>query len=407
MQSDWKKDITLFIISQNISLFGSALVQYAIMWYVVLETESGVMMTVYIIAGFLPTFFISPFAGVWADRFSRKLLIILADSGIAFFTLLLAILFIIGYKEIWLLFAAAAIRAAGGGIHTPAIGAILPQIVPSEKLTRVNGVNTTIVSIVYLLAPMLSATLLSIASLEFIFFIDVVTASSAVSILIFFLHIPVHSKSTEKKNVSYFSDLREGAVYIRNHNYVRNFFIFFAIFYFLAAPVAYLTPLQVTRTFGNDIWRLTAVEVVFSLGMAAGGGIMASWQGLKNKVYTMILSIFGFGIFTFALGVIPNFWIYLFFMSLVGIALPVFSTPSTVLLQQKVEEEFLGRVFGVYGMISSSMMPLGMLIFGPIADTIQIEWLLIGTGVLFTVEGFFMIANKELIKAGEPVSKPA
>src|SRR5690606_3199713 len=126
-----------------------------------------------------------------------------------------------------------------------------------------------------------------------------------------------------------------------------------------------------------------------------------------NTVSNITLTICRFGIFSIALGVIPNFSIYLFFMSLVGIALPVFSTPSTVLLQQKVEEEFLGRVFGVYGMISSSMMPLGMLIFGPIADTIQIEWLLIGTGVLFTVEGFFMIANKELIKAGEPVSKPA
>ncbi|RPI68576.1 MAG: MFS transporter, partial [Ignavibacteriales bacterium] len=190
---------------------------------------------------------------------------------------------------------------------------------------------------------------------------------------------------------------------INNHSYVKSFFIFCALFFFLVAPVAFLTPLQVIRSFGNDIWRLTAIEVVFSLGMAAGGGIMAAWQGFKNKVHTMILSIFAFGVFTFALGVIPNFLIYLFFMGLLGIALPVFSTPSTVLLQQKVEENFMGRVFGVYVMISSSMMPLGMLLFGPFADTILIEWMLIGTGLLLTIVGFLMIMSKELIKAGEPV----
>ncbi|RPI73729.1 MAG: MFS transporter, partial [Ignavibacteriales bacterium] len=300
MNNSWKKDITLFLISQNVSLFGSSLVQYAIMWYVVLETQSGVMMTIYIIAGFLSTFFLSPFAGVWADRFNRKILIILADSGIALFTLLLALLFLTGYDAIWLLFAAAAVRAAGTGIHTPAIGALIPQIVPAEKLTRVNGINTSVQSVVMLISPMISAALLTIASLESIFFIDVITAAIAVSILIFFLNIPVHAKAMEKQKINYFIDLREGINYINNHSYVKSFFIFCALFFFLVAPVAFLTPLQVTRSFGNDIWRLTAIEVVFSLGMAAGGGIMAAWQGFKNKVHTMILSIFAFGVFTFA-----------------------------------------------------------------------------------------------------------
>lgn len=83
MNKDWKKNIVLFIVSQTISLFGSSLVQYAIMWYITLKTQSGIMMTVYIICGFLPTFFLSPFAGVWADRYNRKLLIILSDSIIA------------------------------------------------------------------------------------------------------------------------------------------------------------------------------------------------------------------------------------------------------------------------------------------------------------------------------------
>jgi MFS transporter, DHA3 family, macrolide efflux protein len=91
---NWKRNIILFLGSQTISLFGSSLVQYAIMWYITLNTQSGVMMTIYILCGFFPTFFISPFAGVWADRYNRKILIVLSDSMIAFSRLILAILFL-------------------------------------------------------------------------------------------------------------------------------------------------------------------------------------------------------------------------------------------------------------------------------------------------------------------------
>jgi DHA3 family macrolide efflux protein-like MFS transporter len=119
----------------------------------------------------------------------------------------------------------------------------------------------------------------------------------------------------------------------------------------------------------------------------------------------MTLSSLVFGACTFAFGVVPNFWIYLIFMVIVGIAMPVFNVPSTVLLQEKVEADYLGRVFGVLGMISSVMMPLGMLVFGPLADIVKIEWLLIGTGLLLFIQGFFLLGNKVLLEAGKPIFK--
>ena len=401
MNKDWKKNIILFLASQTISLFGSSLVQYAIMWHITLKTQSGVMMTISIICGFLPTFFLSPFAGVWADRYNRKILIILSDSMIAISTLVLAILFFMGYDMLWLLFVMSAVRALGSAVQTPAIGAILPQLVPEDMLTKVNATNGTIQSMVMLVSPMLSGALLTIATIETIFFIDVITAVIAVLVLLLFLHVPVHAKAKEKQTTSYLTDMREGVKYIKNHEYVKTFFLFCAVFFLLAAPVAFLTPLQVTRSFGNDVWRLTAIEITFSIGMMVGGGIMAYWGGFKNKVHTMTLSSLIIGACTFALGIIPNFWIYLIFMALVGLAMPIFNTPSTVLLQTKVEEDFLGRVFGVLGMISSIMMPLGMIIFGPLADIIKIEWLLMGTGILMFIQGFFLTGNKVLTEAGK------
>jgi len=404
---NWKKDIVLFLLSQTISLFGSSLVQYAIMWHITLRTQSGVMMTIAIICGFLPTFFLSPFAGVWADRYNRKILIILADSVIAISTLILAILFFMGYDMLWLLFLVSAIRALGTAIQMPAVGAFIPQLVPQDKLTKVNATNGTIQALVLLISPMLSGALLTISTIEIVFLIDVITALIAVFVLLLFLHVPVHAKASQKQTISYFSDMLAGFTYINKHEYVKQLFLFCACYFVLVSPVAFLTPLQVTRSFGPDVWRLTAIEVTFSIGMMLGGVIMAYWGGFQNKVHSMTLSTLIVGGCTFALGIIPIFMIYLVFMVLAGIAMPIFNTPFTVLLQEKVETDYLGRVFGVLGMISSTMMPLGMLLFGPLSDIIKIEWLLIGTGLLIFIEGFFLLGSKALIEAGKAIIKTA
>ena len=187
-------------------------------------------------------------------------------------------------------------------------------------------------------------------------FIDVVTAAIAVAVLLLFLHVPVHSKASQKQRLSYHSDLRK--VYIYQETWHVKISILLPVL-FLAVPVALLTPLHVTRSFGPDVWRLTALEVVFSIGMMLGGIIMAAWGGFKNKVHSMILSIFIVGACTFVLGFIPNFWVFVGIMGVAGIALPIFSTPSTVLLQEKVETDFLGRVFSILVMISNTVMPLG------------------------------------------------
>lgn len=365
-------------------------------------------MTLYIICGFIPTFILSPFAGVWADRYNRKILIILADSLIAFATLILAIVFLMGYDAVWLLFLMAAIRAVGTGIQTPAVGAILPQIVPKDKLTKVNGINGSLQAIIMFVAPIVSAGLLTMATLEVIFFIDVITAAIAIVTLLGFLKIAVHQKSGDQQPLSYFHDFKQGITYIRNHHFLKQLFLFFGVFFVLMAPAAFLTPLQVARSFGDDVWRLTAIEIAFSVGMMVGGGVIASWGGFKNKIHTMTLASLLMGLCTFALGIVPIFGIYLVFMAVFGVAMPLFNTPTTVLLQEKVDESYLGRIFGVFGMISTSMMPIGMLIFGPLADVVKVEWLLVGTGMLILILSLFLGGNKVLLETGKPiVEEPA
>jgi DHA3 family macrolide efflux protein-like MFS transporter len=249
-QRSWYKNAALFLASQTVSLFGSSLVQYAIMWYITIETQSGVMMTISIICGFVPMFFLSPIAGVWADRYNRKRLIIISDAMIAVTTLILAILYLFGYGSIWLLFAASALRAVGSGVQTPAVGAILPQIVPDAQLTRINGINGSIQSAIMIVSPMASGALLTAMPIETIFFIDVVTAALAIFILTVPLQVAPHKKSLEKQELDYFGDMREGLIYIRNHRFVRSFFAFFGVFFCLHHTFGLLDPIA-----GNTQFR--------------------------------------------------------------------------------------------------------------------------------------------------------
>jgi DHA3 family macrolide efflux protein-like MFS transporter len=401
----WKRQVILFLISQSITLFGTSLVQYAIMWHVTLETKSGLMMTLYILCAFVPTLLLSPFAGVWADRYPRKRLIMLSDSTIALFTLLLAIAFYLGVGSIWLLFAIAAIRALGMAVQAPATMAMIPQLVPKEELTRFNSIQASLQSLNYFVAPVVSGALMAWLPLGGIFLIDVVTAIIGTMTLAFLVKVRMHERDESATPRGYVDEMRSGFLYIRTRPYLIAFFTYLSLLLFWIAAPSFLTPIQVIRTFGENIWYLTAIEVAFSSGMILGGIVMATWGGFANRVHTMICAVATFGIFTMALGITPLFWLYLVWMILLGIALPMFNTAVNVLLQEKVEEHMLGRVFSVHTMVNSSMMPLGMVVLGPFADWVSIETLMVVTGILVMVQAAVMSSHKRFIAEGVPALK--
>jgi DHA3 family macrolide efflux protein-like MFS transporter len=246
----------------------------------------------------------------------------------------------------------------------------------------------------------MGALLMSFFPLHTLFLFDVVTALIGINILFFLFKVPNLETQEDKKGISYFHDLKEGLRYIRGHEFVSRLLIFSAIFLIFAAPAALLTPLQVVRNFGDDVWRLSAIEIAFSLGMIGGGILIASWGGFKNKIYTITLGCFIFGITAVGFGLIPIFWLYISMFVFAGLAMPFFNTPSMVLIQTKVEQEFMGRVFSVFTMVSTGIMPLAMLVFGPVVDIVNINIILVLTGIVMMVLSVFLISNKILRNAG-------
>lgn len=384
LNKNWKVSAVLFLLSQNTSLFGSSIVGYAVIWHITLETSSGFWMMLATIFSNLPQIIISLWGGALADRFNRKYMIMLADGFIALATLGLAISYWIGFQDKILLLIVLAIRSTGAGIQSPAVNAIYPQIVPKENLIKIQGINQTINAVCLLLAPAIGGVLLGSIGLVWAFMVDVVTAIIAITIMSI---IKVERQNTAVNTNSMISDIRAGIGYVFEHSELKKLIVFYAIAFILLTPAMVLSPLMVERTFGNEVWRLTANEITWTIGSFIGGVFIAFRKQIKNKVFAIAVCFVAFGVAFGFMSIATNFVIYLILILVVGFFMPILTTAQTVYVQEITEPNVLGRVFSILQIASTSALPIAILFLGPLADIISIQSMLFVSGILLVICG--------------------
>ena len=394
-QNHWKRKTILFLISQCITLFGSMIVQMSIIWYVTLKTSSGGWVAAFTICSYLPQFLISFFAGVWADRYSRKKLIILADGVITVATLVMFLVMpMISSDSILLsaLLAVSIIRSVGAGIQTPAVNAVIPQLVPEEYLMKYNGLNATVQSIVQFAAPAVAGAVLSIGTFRATLFIDILTALVGIGLLSCIL-LPKQETSNETATV--LSEIKAGIRYSFSDKLIGKILIVYGLYILLCVPAGFMAALLVSRVYGDVYWYLTAVELVGFAGMALGGVLMGVWGGFKSRIKTFALGLFVLSLMTIGMGVSPYFILYLVLMFVYSIALTMIQTATTTIIQEKADSSMQGRVFGLMGAMYSGFLPVGMAIFGPLADVMPLQWIIVGSGIaLVLVTGYLQVKSK-------------
>ncbi len=390
----FNKKIVLFLLSQNISLFGSSVVGFAIVWHITLETSSGLWLMLATICYMVPQVLISLWGGVWADRYNRKHLIMFADAFIALATLALAILFWAGFQQLGFLLAVSVVRSIGGGVQAPAVNAIYPQLVPREGLTKIQGINQTLNSVLMLFAPAVGGVVLGSMGIAWAFMLDVITAALAILIMSF---IKVANIERTDAFTSMTADIKQGIYYAFRQPLLRGIICCYACSFFLITPAAILTPLMVERSFGSDVWKLTANEMVWTIGSLIGGLYVSLKGSIKDKVRTIAACLVAFGVTFGLLGIAGNFFVYLFIMGIAGFFMPIIATAQTVLIQEITEPTMLGRVFSIVQIVSASAMPAAILFFGPLADVVSVEGILFVSGVLLIAVGvLYRYSNKKL-----------
>jgi DHA3 family macrolide efflux protein-like MFS transporter len=398
--TNWKQRFFTIWGGQAISLFGTRLVQFALIWWLTLETGSATVLAIATLIGLLPQVLLGPFAGALVDRWKRRQVILAADTAIAMATLLLAYLFAIDAVGIGTIYGLLLVRGIGESFHWPAMSAATSLMVPKEQLTRVQGINSMLQGGLNIVSAPLGAILLSLIPIQGILMIDVVTAAFAVLPLAL-ISIPEVSKRADQaaagEQSSFWEDFKSGLRYVRTWPGLMMLMIMAMVINFILTPAGSLMPILVTDYFGGGVFQLGWLEAAFGFGMIAGGLALGAWGGFKKRILTSMFGLIGLGIGLAGIGISPSgvFWLAIVSAFFAAAMLPIVNGPIHAIVQAAVEPNMQGRVFTLMGSLSAAMAPLGLLIAGPVADAIGVQsWYVIAgvVSILMAVLGISLPA---------------
>jgi DHA3 family macrolide efflux protein-like MFS transporter len=386
---------------QAFSLVGSALVQFALVWWLTAKTGSATILATATLAALLPQIVLGPFAGALVDRWDRRIIMIVADSSIAAATGVLIFLYATGRVQVWHVYVIMFLRSLGGAFHHPAMTSSTSLMVPDKHLARIAGMNQTLQGIISIFAPPLGALLISLLPTELVLAIDIGTAVLAV-IPLFFIPIPQPPRQVAQTNgtaqkTSYWHDLKEGFLYVVKWPGLFGVVLLAMLLNFLLSPASSLLPLLVRQEFHGGAQQLGWVESVFGVGVILGGLALSAWGGFKRRILTSFCGIVGIGIGVILTGLSPAemFWLLLAANFVLGFAQVFANGPLMAIFQSAVAPDVQGRVFSLIGAGATAMMPLSLLIAGPVSDWLGVRvWYVFGGAVciLTTVAALFIPA---------------
>lgn len=399
--------------AQALSLLGSALVRFALIWWITDTTGSALALTFAALVGIVPDVLLGPFAGVVADRYDRRMVMMLSDGTVALATLALGVLLMLNVSQALMIIAVYIvlfIRSITGVFHYPAMQASTTLLVPKDQLTRIGGLNQMLQGGMAIAAPPLGALCLTVLPLFGVVLIDVVTAAIAVSIL-FFTPIPRPTAQAEKPTTSFWADFQAGLRYVGGWPGMLALIAVACLLNALLTPTASLQALLVKKHFLGEAFHLATLESTFGLGMLGGGILLSVWGGFKRRILTSLLGITGLGVGMVIVGLAPadGFWLAVGGMALAAVMAAIANGPIMAVMQAAIAPEMQGRVMTLLNSFAMLMSPLGLIVAGPVAESWSASGWFVLSGVICTLMGLvcFFIPAITTLEEQRPQTVPA
>ena len=362
---NWKRSFFTIWAGQAISLITSAVLQMVIIWYLTDTTGSALVLSMATMVGFLPQAILGTMIGVLVDRWNRKLVMIGADLIIAVAGVVLAVVALMIELPVWVVMVVLFIRSIGTAFHSPALSAATPLLVPEDQLTKCAGYSQSVQSVSYILSPAIAAFLYATWDLNLIIALDVLGALVA-CITVTIVAIPKQEIKTEMVQSSIISEAKAGYNILKENKGLFALLWIGAFYCFIYMPINALFPLMSMSYFGGTTTHASIVEIMFAVGMLAGGLLLSTWGGFKKPTISIVTSFIAMGFALIIAGLLPinGFFIFVFCSAIMGFSAPFYSGVQMALIQEKIQPEYLGRVFGLLGSIMSLAMPLGLIVSG-------------------------------------------
>jgi DHA3 family macrolide efflux protein-like MFS transporter len=408
----WKIPFFSLWTGQAVSLLGSQLVQFALIWWLTKTTGKATVLATASLVGLLPQVLIGPLVGALVDRWNRRKVMIAADTMIAVSTLVLVILFSSGAVQVWHIYVVMFVRATLGGFHWAAWQASTALMIPKQHLSRVQGANQALNGALNIGSAPLGAVLMALLPMGSVLMVDVVTAIVAISPLLF-IPIPQPEKPPVDEGAgggsSVLADMQAGFKYVLAWPGLLWILAMATIINLLLTPAMALMPILVSKYFGGDALQLAWTETAWGIGVVSGGLILGVWGGFKVRIKTSVLGLVLLGGGMAIIGFTPAtmFFLTLAMMFVTGVGNPLTNGPIFAVIQSTVAPEMQGRVITLIGSVAAAMAPLGLIIAGPISDWLGVQtWFVVGgiVTLLLGVGAYFIPAIAHIEEQRSPVS---
>jgi DHA3 family macrolide efflux protein-like MFS transporter len=392
----WRRPFFTLWFGQAFSLLGSQLVQFALVWWLTKTTGST---TVLATASLLPNVILSPIAGTLIDRWNRRTVMLVADSGVALTTLVLIGIFAGGEVQPWIIYLAMLVRAICGVFHLPAMHASTSLMVPTAELGRVQGMNAALNGSMTIVAPPLGALLIEALPMQAVLAVDILTALLGIGALAV-VHVPQPVRATVFGALNVHRELAEALQHMRGMPGMMILVFMAVAINFVLIPAGTLLPLLVKDYFGGGAQEFGWLESAFGIGIVVGGVTLSIWGGFERKLVTSQVGLIGIGIAHVVLGFTPGtmFTIALASMFVSGF-MTSFNGAAYAVLQSTIAPEMQGRVFTLITSLTAGIAPISLAVAGPLAEVFGVRfWYVLG-GVVCVLMGSTALMIPSVVNA--------
>ncbi len=380
----WKLRYWAIFLGQALSMIGSALTQFVLMWWI---TDTTGSVSALALAGFvalLPQALLAPIGGTLADRYSRRLLMIGADAISALCMAVLIWLFLSEQITLWHVYTMMFIRSAMQAFQQPAASASVAMLVPSHFLPRAAGLNQTMIGIMTVAAAPLGALAMSLVPIGWALSIDVFTAVLGIVPLLIF-SVP-QRRASQISKTSLWQEFKEGASLVWHDQGLRRLYLLMTATILVIMPTYTLVPLLVKNHFGGGAPEVAVLEGLAGAGMIAGGVLIAALAPKRAMPWV----IWGFAISCIMLGLSglashDQFWLAVACFALSNFCFILGNGPLMALLQMTIPNHLQGRVLALMNMLMGLAAPVGLALATPLGEVIGVRWLFVLLGMLGAV----------------------
>lgn len=388
----FKRDFTMVVIGQIISLFGNAILRFALPLYLLRETDSSSLFGAVTACSFIPMVIFSFLGGVIADRVNKRNIMVALD----FFTAIIIVVFYFALGQIPLvplMIVMLMLLYGISGAYQPSVQASIPLLVDYEALAKGNAIINMVSTLSNLLGPAIGGVLFGAFGLTPILVISIVCFIIS-AIMEIFIHIP-YQKRDKGKGIfaTVRNDLIESFYFVKREKPIFLSVVGILEIFNLVLSAAMIVgiPVMVVQVLGMSDADLGIAQGALGLGGLIGGLLAGtSTQKLKiryNYIYLLICSstalIMGISLMS-AIPTSIGFWL-ITIMSFVTMCVSTMFTISIfTVVQQQTPIHLLGKVMATIIAVSSCFQPIGQAIYGELFENLEtISWvIMVGAAIV-------------------------